>query len=218
MAEWEKMQSGEWYDANFDRALLEARGQADQLCYDFNTARPGSPEQLAALRALLGTELPEGLTILAPVYFDYGTSTHLGKGVFVNHGCYFMDGGRIKIGDHVFIGPFCGFYTAGHPLNYSDRNQGLERALPITIGDNCWLGANVSVLQGVSIGSGCVVAAGSVVTKDLPSNVIAVGNPCRVLREIGDHEREYYFKDRRIDYARLEDEKREAESFWENNQ
>lgn len=184
MTEKEKMLDGEWYDANFDKSLLEERGKAELLCHDFNMARPGSDEQSSALRALLGTEPPEGLVVLAPVYFDYGSGTHLGKGTFVNHGCYFMDGATIRIGEHVFIGPFCGFYTAGHPLKYADRNKGLERALPITIGDNCWLGANVSVLQGVSIGSGCVIAAGSVVTHDLPDNCIAAGVPACVKKYI----------------------------------
>lgn len=189
MTEKEKMLAGEWYDANFDKALLEERGKAELLCHRFNVSKPGSDEQCSALKDLLGSELPEGLAVLAPVYFDYGTGTHFGKGVFVNHGCYFMDGGAIHIGDNVFIGPFCGFYTAGHPIKSAERNQGLEQALPITIGDNCWLGANVSVLQGVTIGSGCVIAAGSVVTKDLPDNCIAAGVPASVKKYIESDEK-----------------------------
>lgn len=184
MTEREKMLSGQWYDANFDKDLLKEREKAELLCYDFNMSKPGSGEQRSALSALLGAEPPEGLTILAPVYFDYGTGTRFGKGTFVNHGCYFMDGAPVTIGENVFIGPFCGFYTAGHPLNYADRNKGLERALPITIGGNCWLGANVSVLQGVSIGSGCVIAADSVVACDLPDNCVAAGVPASVKKYI----------------------------------
>ena len=182
--EREKMLQGAWYDANFDTQLLEERAEAEGLCHDFNVARPGSMEQQNTLRGLLGAELPEGLTVLAPVYFDYGKLTSFGPGSFVNHGCYFMDGGGITIGANVFIGPFSGFYTATHPLNYAERNEGLEKALPIVVGDNCWLGANVSVMPGVTIGSGCVIAAGSVVTEDLSDNCLAAGVPARVKKQI----------------------------------
>ena len=184
MTESEKMKRGAWYDANFDPELVEARLAAEQRCYDFNGARPGSEAQRAALAELLGGEVPSGLSVLAPVYFDYGANTHFGAGVFVNHGCYFMDGAEIHIGAHTFIGPFCGFYTATHPLAYAPRNQGLEKALPITVGENCWFGANVSVLPGVTIGSGCVLAAGSVVTHDLPDNTLAAGVPARAKKQI----------------------------------
>ncbi len=184
MTEREKMLKGEWHDANFDVSLIEERRKAELLCFDFNMSKPGSPEQISALKKLLGVDIPKGLTVLAPVYFDYGTHTHFSEGVFVNHGCYFMDGNTIHIGKNVFIGPFCGFYTASHPMNFMDRNKGLERALPIHIGDNCWFGANVSVMQGVTIGSGCVIAAGSVVTKDLLDNCLAAGVPASVKKYI----------------------------------
>ena len=184
MTEKEKMLQGEWHDANFDADLLEERQKAESRCFDFNMSKPGSAEQCSALRNLLGVEIPKGLTVLAPVYFDYGIYTRFGDGVFVNHGCYFMDGGTITIGKNVFIGPFCGFYTASHPMNFTDRNKGLEKALPIRVGDNCWFGANVSVLQGVTIGNGCVIAAGSVVTHDLPDNCLAAGVPAAVKKYI----------------------------------
>ena len=185
MTEIEKMKAGEWYDANFDQQLINLRLDAEQLTYDFNNARPGSDAQKDALKKLLGTDDIADLAILAPVYFDYGSSyTTFGKGTFVNHGCYFMDGGTITIGKNVFIGPFCGFYTANHPLDYKRRNEGLEVALPITIGDNCWFGANVSVMPGVTIGNSCVIAAGSVVTRDLPDNSVAAGVPAVVKKQI----------------------------------
>ena len=184
MTEKEKMLRGEWHDANFDDTLLKERRNAELLCYDFNMAKPGSPEQNSVLKGLLATDPAEGLTILAPVYFDYGSYTHFGKGTFVNHGCYFMDGGTIHIGENVFIGPFCGFYTASHPINFEDRNKGLEKALPIKVGDNCWFGANVSVMQGVTIGAGCVIAAGSVVTKDIPENCLVAGVPATIKKRI----------------------------------
>lgn len=184
VTEKEKMERGEWHDANFDEELLAKRARAEALCYDFNMGKPGSDAQLDALKTLLDTDLPAGLTVLSPAYFDYGDKTTFGDGCFVNHGCYFMDGGSITFGDNVFIGPFCGFCTASHPLGAKERNLGLERALPIVVGDNCWFGANVSVLQGVTIGSGCVIAAGSVVTEDLPDNVMAAGVPAVVKKII----------------------------------
>lgn len=184
MSEKEKMLHGQWHNANFDKPLLEERRNAELLCHAFNTAMPGSDAQQTALDALLGTSAPEGLTVLSPVYFDYGKYTRFGKGTFVNHGCYFMDGGTIHIGENVFIGPFCGFYTASHPIGFADRNKGLERALPITVGDNCWFGANVSVMQGVTIGAGCVIAAGSVVTGDIPENCLAAGVPAQIKKRI----------------------------------
>lgn len=184
MSEKEKMLSGQWHDANFDEELLAQRRKAELLCHAFNQAEPGSDAQAQALQGLLDTSIPQGVTVLAPVYFDYGKYTRLGNGTFVNHGCYFMDGGRVTIGENVFIGPFCGFYTASHPMNFADRNTGIEKALPITVGDNCWFGANVSVLQGVTIGSGCVIAAGSVVTKDVPDNSMVAGVPAVVKKHI----------------------------------
>ena len=175
MTEREKMLKGELYDANFDKALLEERLEAERHCYAFNQAQPGSAEQTEALEKLLGGTIPEGVTVLAPVYFDYGGArTQLGKGTFVNHGAYFMDGGGITIGKNVFIGPFCGFYTATHPLDFARRNKGLEKAL----------GANVSVMPGVTIGSGCVIAAGSVVTKDVPEDSLVAGVPAVVKSKI----------------------------------
>lgn len=185
MTEREKMLKGELYDANFDKALLEERLEAERHCYAFNQAQPGSAEQTEALEKLLGGTIPEGVTVLALVYFDYGGArTQLGKGTFVNHGAYFMDGGGITIGKNVFIGPFCGFYTATHPLDFTRRNKGLEKALPIKVGDNCWFGANVSVMPGVTIGSGCVIAAGSVVTKDVPEDSLVAGVPAVVKSKI----------------------------------
>ena len=184
MTEKEKMLAGQWYDANYDKDLLDLRLKAEQRCYDFNNARPQSVEQIEALKKILGTEILQGLTVLAPAYFDYGGNTTFGENTFVNHGCYFMDGAPISIGSHVFIGPFCGFYTATHPMDYTNRNKGLEKALPIKVGDNCWFGANVSVMPGVTIGNGCVIAAGSVVTKDLPDNCLAAGVPATIKRKI----------------------------------
>ena len=106
------------------------------------------------------------------------------SGTFINRNIDLIDGNGITIGNHCFIGPNCGLYTAVHATVAEERNKGLEKALPIVIGDNCWLGGNVTILPGVTIGNNTIIGAGSVVTKDIPSNVVAVGNPCRVIREI----------------------------------
>ncbi len=187
MTEKEKMNAGEWYDPGNDKELVDLRRKAEQLAYDFNNARPHSNEQTNALKELLQKDDVSDISVLAPVYFDYGKSyTRLGKGTFVNHGCYFMDGGTITIGENVFIGPFCGFYTANHPLDRNKRNQGMEIALPIKIGDSCWFGANVSVMPGVTIGSNCVIAAGSVVTSDIPNNSLVAGVPAKVKKTLSE--------------------------------
>ena len=180
MKEIDKMRNGEWYDANFDPEQVKTRMKLEVLCNKFNQAEPGSEEQLSLLKEILQDDLPKNFGIFSPAYFDFGFLTHFGEGTQVNRGCYFMDGGEITIGKNVFIGPFCGFYTATHPMTYEERNKGLERALPIKVGDNCWFGGNVVVLAGVTIGPGCVIAAGSVVTKDIPANSVVAGVPAVV--------------------------------------
>lgn len=183
MTEYDKMLRGELYDANFDPTILKERDHAEALCFRYNSTAPGEAARREILKEILGVD-PGDLVLLSPVYFDYGPLTKFGEGVFVNHGCYFMDGGGITIGDHTFIGPYTGFYTAAHPLDYRRRNQGLEWAKPITVGKNCWFGANVSVMPGVTIGNGCVIAAGSVVTQDIPDNSMVAGVPAEVKKTI----------------------------------
>lgn len=184
VSEKEKMALGIWYDPNNDPELISERLDAGDLCFELNQTRPKDIEKRnEIIKRLLGT-LPEGLELISPFSCDYGYNIKLGKNVFINLNCYLMDGGKITIGDNVFIGSYCGFYTANHALDYPSRNIGLEKALPITIGDNCWFGANVIVLPGVTIGSGCVIGAGSVVSKDIPDNSLAVGVPAKVIRKI----------------------------------
>lgn len=184
MTERDKMLAGDWYDANYDEALVKERMIAQDLCFQYNQLSPLEEEKRMAILKKLLPYVPEGLTLLNSFVCDYGKTIYLGDNVFVNCHSYFMDGAKITVGDNVFIGSFCGFYTATHPLDYTTRNQGLEKALPITIGDNCWFGANVSVMPGVTIGSGCVIAAGSVVTKDVPDNSMVAGVPAKVMKKI----------------------------------
>lgn len=183
MNELEKMKKGMWYDANNNPDVLKERYSCFDKCFTLNQLKPSDPKYLETINAILGYT-PNSLELLSPFYCDYGTNIHLGSNVFINFNNYFMDGASITIGDNVFIGPSCGFYTATHPLDYKRRNTGLEKALPITVGNNCWFGANVSVMPGVNIGNGCVIGAGSVVTKDIPDNSLAAGVPAKVIKQI----------------------------------
>ncbi len=184
MNEKDKMLKGDWYDANYDRDLIKLRIQAQDLCFELNNLKPSLVQERSAVAEKLFGYLPQGGSLISPFICDYGSNIILGENVHINAGCFFMDGAKITVGDNVFIGPYCGFYTASHPLDFENRNKGLEKALPITIGSNCWFGANVSVMPGVTIGSGCVIAAGSVVTKDIPHNSLAAGVPAKVIKEI----------------------------------
>lgn len=189
MTEKDKMLAGKLYDANYNEELLNERTAAKELCHDFNRLRPGqTDERLAVLRRLLG-RIGANCIIEPAFYCDYGYNIEIGDNLAANHNLVILDGAPVTIGNHVFIGPNCAFYTAGHPLDHERRNAGLEYAYPITVGDNVWFGGNVCVLPGVSIGDGAVIGAGSVVTKDVPACVLAVGNPCRVVRPIGEAER-----------------------------
>lgn len=214
----EKLHTGELYLPNDDSIMKEQLQYLDRL-YDFNSTRPTELEKRNALLKEMFAEIGENCYIEPPLHTNMGGHhVHFGKNVYVNFNLTLVDDTHIYVGDYTMFGPGVIIATAGHPLLSELRQEGYQYNAPVHIGKNCWIGAGALIMPGITIGDHVVVGAGSVVTKDLPSNVIAVGNPCRVLREIGDHEREYYFKDRRIDYARLEDEKREAESFWENNQ
>lgn len=189
MTEKEKMEAELWYDANYDKELLELRLKAEDLCFDFNNTRPSDRKKKSAILKELIPMMGENSMILAPFVTDYGIYTKIGHDTFINHNAYLMDGNGITIGNHCFIGPNCGMYTAVHATIAEERNQGLEKALPISIGDNCWLGGDVTILPGVTIGNDTIIGAGSVVTKDIPDHVIAAGNPCRVLRPITDADR-----------------------------
>ena len=184
MTEKEKGQNGLWYDANFDPELLQLRNDAERIYCEYNKLPSADAEKGQALLKKLLPDMGDGVTVLAPFYTDYGYNITIGDGTYINHGAYLMDCAKITIGKNCFIGPNCGMYTASHPLLASERNKGFEIAKPITIGDNVWFGGNVVVLPGVTIGHDTVIGAGSVVTKDIPSGVVAVGSPCHVLRQI----------------------------------
>lgn len=187
-----KARAGRLYDANYDAELLKEREACADMTYELNRLRPSQEEERKAiLRKLLGKTQKE-FTIVSPFFCDYGYNIEIGDHFFMNMDCVILDGAKVTFGDHVYVAPHCGFYTAGHPLDVTQRNQGLEYAYPITIGNNVWIGAHVCVLPGVSIGDNTVIGAGSVVTKDIPAHVLAAGNPCRVLREITEKDKEKY--------------------------
>lgn len=182
--EKEKCQLGELYDANYDAELIQERLVCKEKCHAYNQLSPSAlKEREAIIRDLLG-KTDKQFLIEQPFHCDYGYNIEIGENFYANVNCVILDGARITFGDNVFIAPNCGFYTAGHPLDVPQRNQGLEYAYPITIGNNVWIGAHVCVLPGVSIGDNCVIGAGSVVTKSIPANSLAVGNTCRVIRKL----------------------------------
>lgn len=192
MTEKEKMQKGVLYDANNDRELLLERLKCKDLCHELNQLRPSDIEgQEAVIRRLLG-KIKGKFTILAPFWCDYGYNIEIGENFFANHNCVILDSAKVTFGDNVFIAPDCGFYAAGHPLDVEQRNQGLEYAYPIKVGNNVWIGGGVKVMPGVTIGNNVVIGSGSVVTKDIPDNVLAAGNPCRVIRPITEEDRKKY--------------------------
>jgi len=192
MNEWEKAQRGFLYDANYNNEIIRARTKCADLCHEFNLCKPSdTEEQERIIREILG-EIKGKFVVTAPFYCDYGINISIGNNFYANHNCVILDGAKVKFGDNVFIAPNCVFSTAGHPIDAEQRNAGLEIALPITIGNNVWIGTNVSVLPGVTIGDNCVIGAGSVVNRDIPGNVIAVGNPCKAIRKITEKDKEKY--------------------------
>lgn len=189
------MLRGQLYNANYDRELNEIRMRCKDLCYEFNHLKPSSvSEQERLVRRLLG-KTGNRFCITAPFWCDYGCNIEIGENFYTNHNCVILDGAKVTFGNNIFIAPNCTFSTAGHPLDAQQRNQGLEYAYPITVGDNVWFGASVTVLPGVTIGSNTVIGAGSVVNRDIPSGVIALGTPCKVLREITEEDKKKYWRE-----------------------
>ena len=184
MSEKEKMLLGELYDANYNEELQKERLRAKDICFEYNNIKPSNYSKREELIKELFGKTGEKFLIEQSFFCDYGYNIEIGENFYSNHNLVILDANKVTFGDNVFIAPNCGFYTAGHPLDFKTRNSGLEYAKPISIGNNVWIGGNVIVLPGVTIGDNTVIGAGSVVTKDIPSNVVAVGNPCRVIKEI----------------------------------
>ncbi len=183
MTEKEKRDLGQIYNPNYDKELLKEMTDCKDLCFKYNNLKPSKEkERLTLLKKIFGSS-KSIMAVQSPIWCDYGYNIKTGENFYANHGCTFLDCASITFGDNVFIGPNCSFYTPIHPLNAEDRNKGLEQAYPITVGNDVWFGGNVTVLPNITIGDNVVIGAGSVVTKDIPSNTIAFGNPCIVQRE-----------------------------------
>lgn len=183
MNEKEKMLSGELYNPLLD-GLLEERENAKKICYAYNKLNPEEVQKKLILIKQLFGKTGSSFTIEPSFQCDYGYNIEIGENFYSNHNLVILDPAKVTFGDNVFIGPNCGFYTPEHPLDAQTRITGLEYAKPITVGNNVWFGGGVNVLGGVSIGDNVVIGAGSVVTKDIPANTVAVGNPCRVIKDL----------------------------------
>ena len=192
MREWEKAQKGYMYDANNDEEIVKAREVCADLCFEFNSCRPSDTKKQNLILHKMLSSIKGEPVITAPFHCDYGTNISIGENFYTNHNCVILDGAKVTFGDNVFIAPNCVFSTAGHAINGQQRAAGLEIARPITIEDNIWIGANVTVLPGVTIGENTIIGAGSVVNKSIPSNVVAVGNPCKVKRLITEEDKKKY--------------------------
>ena len=180
---WRKMVEGEVYDAaNPD--LLKKLEETRELIWEFNNLRPSKKDDLKALLCRLLGSHGEYFQINQPFRCDYGENIHIGENFFANFNLTVLDEAEVRIGDNCFIGPNVSIYTACHPLDSENRNKALEWAEPVTIGHNVWIGGSVTICPGVTIGDNVVIGAGSTVTKDIPSNVVAAGNPARVIRRL----------------------------------
>lgn len=194
----EKMHTGELYLPGDDE-ILEEQVRCLDLLYDFNMTRPTESEKRRALLGKMFAEIGEGCYIEPPFHANFGgRHCHFGKNIYANFNLTCVDDTHIYVGDHTMIAPNVTIATAWHPILPELREKAYQYNAPVRIGKNCWIGAGAMILPGVTVGDGTVIGAGSVVTKDIPSNVVAVGNPCRVVREIGERDREYYFKGKKI--------------------
>ncbi|MFW6678625.1 sugar O-acetyltransferase [Lacrimispora sp. AGF001] len=198
MNQRERMLAGLPYKAWLD-GLEEERFACKQKIYDFNNLSPSLNESAPSLLKNILGKTGENIWIEAPFHCDYGWNIEVGENFFANYNLTILDVAKVTIGKNVQIAPNVSIYTAGHPIHPDTRNTGYEYGIPITIGDNVWIGGNVVILPGVKIGDNVVIGAGSVVTKDIPDHVIAMGNPCKIVREITEEDRSYYYKKNKFD-------------------
>ena len=194
----ERMQSGKLYFCT-DEEIAKEQLECLEILYDYNHTRPSESQKREQILKNLLAEIGENCYIEPPLHANWGKYTHFGNNVYANFNLTLVDDTDIFVGDNVMIGPNVIIATAGHPVDPPLREKVAQFNIPVRIGKNVWIGAGAIVLPGVTIGDHSVIGAGSVVTKDIPPNVVAVGNPCRVLREINDRDKEYYYKDLKID-------------------
>lgn len=199
----DRLHTGELYLPG-DEEIMEEQQKCLERLYDYNMTRPSEGEKREKLLKEMFAEIGENCYIEPPFHSNFGGAhVHFGKNVYANFNLTVVDDTHVYVGDYTMFGPNVTIATAGHPILPELREKLYQYNMAVHIGRNCWIGAGVVILPGVTVGDNTVIGAGSVVTKDIPSDVVAVGNPCRVLRPIGEHDREYYFKDRKIDHERI---------------
>ena len=204
MTEREKIHSGKIYQPSDPDIMTEQLAYLD-LMDEYNNTPRRLMEERAAMLPKLFAEVGEDCYIEPPFHANWGGHhVHFGNNVYANFGLTMVDDTHIYVGDCTMFGPNVVVATAGHPILPELREKAYQYNMPVRIGRNCWIGAGALIMPGVTIGDNTVIGAGSVVTKDIPANVVAVGNPCRVLREINEHDREFYFKDKRINFSELD--------------
>lgn len=200
---YEKLHSGELYLPG-DEDLMKRQAECMELLYDYNATRPGEAEKRGDLLKRMFAEVGENVYIEPPLHANWGgRHVHFGNNVYANFGLTLVDDTHIYVGDNTMFGPNVTVATAGHPILPQLREKAYQFNMPVRIGRNCWIGAGVVIVPGVSIGDNSVIGAGAVVTKDIPANSVAFGNPCRVAREIGERDKRYYYRDREINEENL---------------
>ena len=199
----ERMHTGELFLPG-DTEIMEWQIECLDRLYEFNLTRPKEEKKREEMLKEMFAEIGENCYIEPPFHANFGGAhVHFGKNIYANFNLTLVDDTHIYVGDSTMFGPNVVVATAGHPILPELREKAYQYNFPVHIGKNCWIGAGAIIVPGVTIGDNVVIGAGSVVTKDLPSNVVAVGNPCRILREINEHDKEYYFKDRKIEFQAL---------------
>ena len=198
-----RMYSGKVYYPSGDDLMAEQR-DALELQYDYNATRPSEVEKRKELLGKMFAEIGEGCYIEPPLHANWGgRHTHFGKNVYANFNLTLVDDAHIFVGDGTMFAPNVIVATAAHPIDPTLRAGAYQYNLEVHIGENVWIGAGAVIMPGVTIGENSVIGAGSIVTKDIPPNVVAYGNPCKVIRPIGEHDKIYYHKDKKIDYENL---------------
>lgn len=186
MTEKEKAMQGLLYNNNFDEELISERLDCQTKCQEYNQLSPKAKEKREQLIKDIISDIGDNFLIEQPFHCDFGYNIHIGKNFYSNYNLVILDEASVTIGDYVFIAPDCGIYTAGHPINARQRNEGLEYAKPVSIGNHVWIGGGVKIMPGITIGNNVVIGGGSVVTKNIPDGVVAAGNPCKIIRKISE--------------------------------
>ena len=194
----DKMHTGELYYPE-DKEIMSEQEKCLEKLYDFNRTRPSELEKRGEMLREMFAEIGEDCYIEPPFYANWGGKhVHFGKHVYCNFAVTMVDDTHIYVGDNTMIGPNVTVATAGHPILPQLREKAYQYNMPVHIGKNCWIGAGAVIVPGITVGDNSVIGAGSVVTRDVPPNTVAAGNPCRVMREINEHDRQFYFKDKKI--------------------